>query len=147
MPYDVARPSAHSGGLLSAAPWSPSPRLAVWIVPLGDDIADNPRDATWNSMRAELGSVDDQMDTVIADDRTALILGIYQREPVGGDLAWRADIEVVPHSAGAATGTGRRRHVPALDAAALAAPTGRGLGLDPGLQPAGPAPLRPEQRA
>jgi hypothetical protein len=72
--------------------------LAVWIVPLGDDIADIPRDATWNSMRAELVSVDDQVDTVIADDRTALILGIYQREPIGGDLAWQADIEVVPHS-------------------------------------------------
>jgi hypothetical protein len=35
---------------------------------------------------------------VIADDRTALILGIYQREPIGGDLAWQADIDVVPHS-------------------------------------------------
>jgi hypothetical protein len=72
--------------------------LAVWIVPLGDDIADNPRDAIWNSMRAELVSVDDQVDTVITDDRTALILGIYQREPIGGDFAWRADIEAVPHS-------------------------------------------------
>jgi hypothetical protein len=72
--------------------------LAVWCVPLGDDIADNPRDASWNSMRAELVTVDDQVDTVIADDRTALIVGIYQREPIGGDFAWRADIEVVPHS-------------------------------------------------
>ncbi len=72
--------------------------LAVWIVPLGDDIADNPRDATWNSMRAELKNIDEQVDTVIADDRTALILGIYQREPIGGDFAWQADIDAVPHS-------------------------------------------------
>lgn len=72
--------------------------LALWCVPLGDDIADNPRDATWNSLRAELEAIDDEVDTVVADDRTSLILGIYQREPAGGDFAWHADIEVVPHS-------------------------------------------------
>ena len=95
--------------------------LAVWCVPLGDDIADNPRDAIWNSMRAELDRVDDQVDTVIADDRDRAHPGRLparadRRRPrlAGGHRGGAAQ-------PGAVTGTGRGRHVPALDAAALAA--------------------------
>ncbi len=76
--------------------------LALWCVPIADDIAGNPRDGKWNALRARLAASDGGVDKVIADSRTALILGIYQHEPVGGDLAWRAEIEVVPHGQPAA---------------------------------------------
>jgi 4-amino-4-deoxy-L-arabinose transferase-like glycosyltransferase len=72
--------------------------LAAWIVPITDEIADNPRDAIWNSLRTHLTANDATVDKVITDDRTALILGIYQHEPIGGDEVWQAEIEAVPHS-------------------------------------------------
>jgi hypothetical protein len=71
--------------------------LAAWVVPLLDDIADNPRDGGWNAVRAYLAENDEAVDTVVTDDRDALILGIYQREPIGGDLAFRASVERTGH--------------------------------------------------
>ncbi len=71
--------------------------LAAWVVPLLDDIAGNPRDGAWNAVRAYLAENDDVVDTVVTDDRDALVLGIYQREPIGGDMAFRATVERTGH--------------------------------------------------
>ena len=71
--------------------------LAVAVVPLLPSIARNPRDAAWNAMRAYLHEHDGEIDTIVTDDRDALILGIYSHEPVGGDLVVHADVEEVGH--------------------------------------------------
>ena len=71
--------------------------LAVAVVPMLPSIARNPRDAAWNAMRAYLQEHDDEIDTIITDDRDALILGIYSRRPVGGDLVVNADVEEIGH--------------------------------------------------
>ncbi len=71
--------------------------LAVAVVPLLPSIARNPRDGAWNAMRAYLQEHDREIDTIVTDDRDALILGIYSREPVGGDLVVNADVEVIGH--------------------------------------------------
>ena len=71
--------------------------LAVAVVPLLPSIRDNPRDQAWNTMRAYLHEHDREIDTIVTDDRDALILGIYSREPVGGDLVVHADVEEIGH--------------------------------------------------
>ena len=48
-------------------------------------------------MRAYLHEHDGEIDTIVTDDRDALILGIYSREPVGGDLVVHADVEEIGH--------------------------------------------------
>jgi len=75
--------------------------LLVWCVPMIDDIRSNPRDAAWSSMRTYLAAHDHDIDTIITDDRDALVLGIYSREPIGGDL--------VVHAATRKTGHGLKR--------------------------------------
>lgn len=75
--------------------------LAAWVVPLLDDIARNPRDQRWNAVRSTLAERDAAVDTVVTSDRDALILGIYRREPLGGDVV--VDAEIVR------TGHGMRR--------------------------------------
>ena len=72
--------------------------LAAWVVPSLDDIARNPRDRAWNEMRAALAANDGRIDTIVTDDRDALILGIYVREPVGGDPVVRATVEKTGHA-------------------------------------------------
>ncbi len=72
--------------------------LAAAVLPVVKVIERNPRDAGWNTMRAYLDENDAAIDTIITDDRDALVLGIYSREPVGGDLVVRADVEKVPHA-------------------------------------------------
>ncbi len=72
--------------------------VAVAVVPLLRPIHRNPRDHGWNAVRAYLREHDRRIDTVITDDRDALVLGIYSRDPVGGDLVVRADIEKVGHA-------------------------------------------------
>lgn len=71
--------------------------LVGWIVPILDDIARNPRDAAWSSMRAYLEENDDDIETIVTDDRDALVLGIYSRAPLGGDLVVHASVEKTPH--------------------------------------------------
>jgi len=58
--------------------------LAVWCLPLVDDITSNPRDAAWSSLRTYLSVHDGEIQTIVTDDRDALVLGIYSREPAGG---------------------------------------------------------------
>jgi hypothetical protein len=76
--------------------------LAVAVLPMVHRIARNPRDEAWNSTRAWLHRHDDRVSTVITDDRDALVLGIYAREPMGGDLVVHADVEKVGHGLDAA---------------------------------------------
>ena len=71
--------------------------LAVWVVPMLDDIARNPRDRAWNDVRAYLEENDDRIDRIVTDDRDALVLQIYAREPLGGDRVLRADVERTGH--------------------------------------------------
>ena len=72
--------------------------LSVWCVPLVDDIRDNPRDGAWNAVRAYLSANDGTIDTIVTDDRDALILGIYSREPAGGGLVVDADVVKTGHA-------------------------------------------------
>jgi hypothetical protein len=72
--------------------------LAVAVVPLLPRIADNPRDAAWNTMRSYLAEHDDEIDTIVTDDRDALVLGIYAREPLGGELVFHADVVKTGHN-------------------------------------------------
>jgi hypothetical protein len=62
-----------------------------------DDIARNPRDRVWNDTRAYLADHDDEIDRVVTDDRDALVLQIYAREPLGGDLVLHATVERTGH--------------------------------------------------
>lgn len=91
-PNTVRRPVTALSALGVAA------ALAVASVPLFDEIADNPGDAKWNSLRAWMQRHDRTVATVITDDRDALTLGIYRYRPLGGELAWHARIEPVPHA-------------------------------------------------
>jgi 4-amino-4-deoxy-L-arabinose transferase-like glycosyltransferase len=72
--------------------------VAVAVVPLLPMIARNPRDHAWNAMRAYLHQHDAAVDTIVTDDRDALVLGIYSREPEGGDLVVHASVEKTPHA-------------------------------------------------
>jgi hypothetical protein len=72
--------------------------LLVAIVPLAHLIARNPRDHAWNAMRSYLHAHDKAVSTVITDDRDALVLGIFRRDPEGGGLAVHTMIERVPHA-------------------------------------------------
>lgn len=72
--------------------------LLAWCVPMLDDIARNPRDRAWNAVRAYLQAHDREISRIITDDRDALILGIYSRRPMGGDLVVHATVEKVGHS-------------------------------------------------
>jgi 4-amino-4-deoxy-L-arabinose transferase-like glycosyltransferase len=71
--------------------------LALWVVPVLDDVARNPRDASWNAVRSYLSANDEDIDTIVTDDRDALILGIYVREPLGGERVVDATIERTGH--------------------------------------------------
>jgi hypothetical protein len=71
--------------------------LTVWCVPMLDDIADNPRDAAWNEVRSFLARNDGRIDTIVTDDRDALILQIYSREALGGDRVVHAEVERTGH--------------------------------------------------
>jgi 4-amino-4-deoxy-L-arabinose transferase-like glycosyltransferase len=72
--------------------------LLVAVVPLAHLIARNPRDHAWNAMRSYLHAHDKAVSTVITDDRDALVLGIFRRDPEGGGLAVHTTIERVPHA-------------------------------------------------
>ena len=48
-------------------------------------------------MRAYLADHDDDIDRVVTDDRDALVLQIYSREPVGGDQVLHATVERTGH--------------------------------------------------
>jgi len=71
--------------------------LALWCVPMLDDIAENPRDAAWNDVRTFLARNDGRIDTIVTDDRDALILQIYSREALGGDRVVHAEVEKTGH--------------------------------------------------
>lgn len=71
--------------------------IAAAVVPVTRYVERNPRDGAWNAMRAYLAARDATIDTIVTDDRDALVLGIYRREPVGGDLVVRADVVTVPN--------------------------------------------------
>lgn len=71
--------------------------LAAWVVPMLDNIARHPRDAAWTAVRGYLAKHDATIDTIVTDDRDALILGIYLREPVGGEVVVDADVEKTGH--------------------------------------------------
>jgi len=71
--------------------------LAVWCVPMLDDIARNPRDRAWNDVRGYLAAHDGAIDRVVTDDRDARVLQIYSREPVGGDRVLHATVERTGH--------------------------------------------------
>jgi hypothetical protein len=72
--------------------------VAAAVLPVARIVERNPRDQAWNAMRAYLHRHDKQVDTIITDDRDALVLGVYSREPVGGDLVVHADVEKVGHA-------------------------------------------------
>ncbi len=72
--------------------------VVVAVLPVVKIVERNPRDQAWNAVRAYLHRHDAQVDTVITDDRDALVLGIYSREPVGGDLVVHTDVEKVGHA-------------------------------------------------
>ena len=72
--------------------------MLAWAVPLIDRIARNPRDAAWNDLRSYLRENDDAVDTVMADDRNALVLAVYRFEALGGAPAWQARISKLPHA-------------------------------------------------
>jgi len=72
--------------------------VVVAVLPVVKLVERNPRDQAWNAVRAYLHRHDAQVDTVITDDRDALVLGIYSREPVGGDLVVHTDVEKVGHA-------------------------------------------------
>jgi hypothetical protein len=72
--------------------------VAVAVVPLLPSIERNPRDHAWNAMRAYLHEHDSAVDTIITDDRDSLVLGIYSREPAGGDLVLHADVRKLGHA-------------------------------------------------
>ena len=67
--------------------------LLAWTVPILDDIARNDRDARWNALRAYLTEYDAEVDRIVASSRDSLVLGIYAREPLGGDRVFEADVE------------------------------------------------------
>lgn len=71
--------------------------LAAWVVPVLDNIARHPRDAAWNAVRAYLAENDETIDAIVTDDRDALILGIYRREPVGGEVVVDAEVAKTGH--------------------------------------------------
>lgn len=71
--------------------------LLGWILPVVDDIVDNPQDRRWNAVRSYLAANDATISRVIVDDRNALTLGIYRNEPLGGKPAWQAAIRPVEH--------------------------------------------------
>lgn len=71
--------------------------LLAWTVPILPLIANHPRDATWNALRVYLAEHDDAIDRIVVSDRDALILGIYAREPIGGERVVRAEVERTPH--------------------------------------------------
>lgn len=72
--------------------------VAAAVVPVARVVERNPQDESWNAMRAYLHAHDRRVATVITDDRDSLILGIYSREPVGGDVVVHTDVEKVPHA-------------------------------------------------
>jgi len=72
--------------------------LLGWCVPMLDDIADNPRDRAWSAMRAALAENDARIDTLVTDDRDALVLGIYSREPIGGEPVVLARVRRTGHA-------------------------------------------------
>jgi 4-amino-4-deoxy-L-arabinose transferase-like glycosyltransferase len=76
--------------------------LAVAVLPMLGPIHRNPRDEAWNAVRAYLHDHDRQVGTVITDDRDALVLGIYSREPLGGSLVVHTDVEKLGHGLEAA---------------------------------------------
>ena len=54
-------------------------------------------------MRAYLHRHDAAVDTIVTDDRDSLVLGIYSREPMGGDLVVHTKVdEGRPRAEGAA---------------------------------------------
>jgi hypothetical protein len=71
--------------------------LLAWCVPMLDNIARNDRDSRWNALRAYLAEHDAEVDRIVASDRDSLILGIYAREPIGGDRVFEADVERTGH--------------------------------------------------
>jgi hypothetical protein len=71
--------------------------LLVWCVPMLDNIARNPRDRAWNAMRSFLAAHDAEVDRIVVSDRDALVLGIYAREPLGGERVFDAAVEKTRH--------------------------------------------------
>jgi hypothetical protein len=72
--------------------------VAFAVLPLAHRIERNPRDHGWNAMRAYLHQHDSSIDTIITDDRDALVLGIYSREAAGGGLVLHAKVKQLPHA-------------------------------------------------
>jgi hypothetical protein len=48
-------------------------------------------------MRAYLSEHDQAVDRVVVSDRDALVLGIYAREPLGGERVFAAEVEKTGH--------------------------------------------------
>jgi hypothetical protein len=90
-------PERHRGAGQALTAAVAAAALAVWCVPMLDDIAENPRDAAWNEVRSFLARNDGRIDTIVTDDRDALILQIYSREALGGDLVVHADVQKTGH--------------------------------------------------
>ena len=76
--------------------------IALAVLPILPSIARNPRDQAWNTMRAYLQAHDADIDTIITDDRDALVLGIYSRDAVGGGRVVHTRVTRVPHALKAA---------------------------------------------
>src|SRR4029079_18422328 len=72
--------------------------VVVAVLPVAKIVERHPRARAWNAVRASLHGHDAQIDTVITDDRDALVLGIYSREPVGGDLVVHTHVEKGGHA-------------------------------------------------
>ena len=91
---------ASPGRLLgSVAPVAAVVVIALFAVPMVGTILDNPRDAAWNGVRSWLSKHDADVNVLVTDDRDARTLSVYEFRPFGGDRAWHARVDAVPHSA------------------------------------------------
>jgi hypothetical protein len=66
--------------------WYPLPMLRYAV--------GNPNDRSWNELRAYLEAHDDELGTISSDYRSAQMLEMYSRAPVGGDRVWHGDVNV-----------------------------------------------------
>jgi hypothetical protein len=94
----AAERSSRAWILRSLAPVAAAVVIALFALPIAGTILDNPRDAAWNGVRSWLSKHDADVNVVVTDDRDARTLSIYEFRPIGGERAWHARVDAVPHS-------------------------------------------------
>jgi len=68
----------------------------IYALPVRGALLHNPRDHSWNGLRAWLHDHDGDVGSIVTDSRDALNLSIYRFAPVGGEPRWDADVTTVP---------------------------------------------------